>query len=190
MENWRVGVRPVLAGAFRFGLVSVLVFGTVAFWEVRLVRGLGLAGAYLLWTVLFVGGGALSLNPLARGVSRGPFTQWFVLAFLAYALCWCGAWFKFPNRLGEWLGAVIGSAAMAGLLRCGKLSHGSWWELSLALVIGNAIGYFTGDYLHIAWGRPWGMVAWGVTFGVGTGGALGWVLAARYPGAAVGNSTA
>jgi hypothetical protein len=182
MDGWESGLRNAVQGAVRFGTVSVLVFATVAFGEAAMVRGLGLAGAYLLWTVLFLGGGSFWLHPLVPGVSRGYFARWFVMAFLAYALCWCAAWFALPNRYGEWLGAVIGSAGMAWLFRTGGLTNQRWAGLVLAVFIGNTIGYFSGDALHALWGRPWGMVAWGVTFGLGTGAAMGWALGSRATG--------
>jgi len=166
----------VFGGAARFGLVSLVVFATVAFAEAAMVRTLGLVGAYTVWTVLFLGGGGVLLAPLVPGFRRTVFVGWFTVAFLAYALLWCAAWFASPNRLGEWLGAIAGVAAMAGVLRRGGICTRPVWAATAVLALGNASGYFAGDALHNAWGRPWGMVAWGVLFGMGTGGALGWIL--------------
>jgi len=128
------------------------------------------------------------MGGLAPTIPRPVFVRWFVLAFLSYASCWCAAWFAFPNRIGEWLGALVGSAATAGVFRRGGLAFAPWWLVAAGLLAGNATGYFLGDFLHNQWGRPWGMVAWGITFGLGTGGGMGWAFGsvsrdeARIPG--------
>ncbi len=166
------------AGAGRFGLVSTVVFATVGFAEAELVRGLGLAGAYLLWIALFLGGGSWMLAPLVPEISRKAFAKAFVSSFLAYAVCWCAAWFALPNRLGEWLGALAGSMAMAWCLNWFGVGRAGWPVAAVLLFTGNSVGYFWGDWAHDTWGRPWGMVAWGVLFGLGTGGALGAVASA------------
>ena len=47
--------RSALLGGLGFGLASLLVFATVAFGERWMYTHLGLWGAYLAWTVLFIG---------------------------------------------------------------------------------------------------------------------------------------
>ena len=53
--------RSLLMGGLGFGLVSLCVFATVAFAERWMYTRLGLFGAYLTWTALFIllGGGVL-----------------------------------------------------------------------------------------------------------------------------------
>jgi len=50
--------RSLLIGSFGFCLASLCVFATVAFAERWMYRNLGLGGAYLVWTVLFIIDGA------------------------------------------------------------------------------------------------------------------------------------
>ena len=61
-------VRSLLTGGLGFGLVSLCVFATVAFGERWMYEHLGLLGAYLAWTALFIllGGGVLGSLVVGR----------------------------------------------------------------------------------------------------------------------------
>src|SRR5262245_31182986 len=73
-------------GALGFCGVSLLVFATVAFAERWLMRNLGVIGAYLLWTMLFILLGATAFAPLLLNqMRRFRFYLLFGIAFLLYA---------------------------------------------------------------------------------------------------------
>ena len=85
-----------------FCLASLCVFATVAFAERWMYARLGLYGAYLAWTALFIllGGGVL--GPLAVGRWRMPrFYLLFGLAFFAYAAGWVVAYFILRGSAGR-----------------------------------------------------------------------------------------
>ena len=95
-------VRSLLTGGLGFGLVSLCVFATVAFGERWMYEHLGLLGAYLAWTALFIllGGGVL--GSLVVGRWRLPrFYLLFGLAFFAYAAGWVGTYFIFGGALAN-----------------------------------------------------------------------------------------
>src|SRR5262245_12937936 len=86
--------KSLVVGALGFGVVSLCVFATVAFGERWMYRNLGLTGAYLAWTVLFIvlGGGALGSLVVKRW--RLPkFYLLYGLAFFLYAVGWVSAYF-------------------------------------------------------------------------------------------------
>ena len=166
----------MLTGAVGFGLASVCVFATVAFAERWMYTNLGLAGAYITWTVLFIllGGGALL--PLA-GSLRGPrFFGLFALAFLAYAAGWIGAYFTLRGALGEWVGSLAGCLLMALVFAWGFGALRSFPRLFAWLFVANSIGYFLGSALNNSIGGKPGMMLWGVAYGLFLGAGLGAVL--------------
>jgi len=88
----------LLIGGIGFACVSLLVFATVAFGERWMYPNLGLAGAYLAWTALFIllGGGVL--GSLVTGFWRLPkFYLLFGIAFFAYAAGWDWGWRLFAR---------------------------------------------------------------------------------------------
>src|SRR5262249_58555555 len=62
--------RSILIGSFGFCFASLCVFATVAFAERWMYRNLGLSGAYIAWTVLFIFLGGALLSPLVIGLDR------------------------------------------------------------------------------------------------------------------------
>lgn len=169
--------QSAFAGALGFGLASVAVFATVAFGERWMYENLGLAGAYVAWTVLFVllGGGALQpLAPPRRG--RLPFLATFALAFLAYAAGWCAAYFTLGGAAGEWLGSLAGSALLALVLAAGLGVARLTPRLALLLFLANSAGYFLGSLLYESIGGRTGMLLWGVAYGLFLGAGLGAAL--------------
>lgn len=169
--------RSLLIGALGFGLASLCVFATVAFAERWMYTQLGLAGAYVAWTALFIllGGGAL--GSLVVGRWRLPkFYLLFGLAFFAYAVGWTVAYFVLRGPLGEWIGSLVGSLLMGSVFAVGFRIARAALTLSAVLFIANSIGYFLGSALNDAIGGPVGMLLWGTAYGVFLGAGLGAVL--------------
>src|SRR3712207_9579233 len=97
---------------------------------------LGLYGAYLAWTALFIllGGGAL--GTLARGRWRLPrFYLLFGAAFFAYAVGWVGSYFTLRGAAGGGAGALVGSLLMGAVFAAGVGVGRRAVELSAVLVV-------------------------------------------------------
>ncbi len=169
--------RALLTGGIGFCLVSLAVFATVAFAERWLYTQLGLFGAYLAWTALFIllGGGVL--GTLVVGAWRLPrFYLLFGLAFFAYAVGWVGAYFLLRGAVGEWVGSLAGSVLMGLVLAAGFGVARSILRLSAVLFVANSVGYFVGSALNDAIGGSVGMLLWGAVYGLCLGAGLGAVL--------------
>jgi hypothetical protein len=169
--------RSLLIGAAGFGLASLCVFATVAFAERWMYARLGLWGAYLAWTALFIvlGGGAL--GALARGRRRLPrFYLLFGAAFFAYAAGWVAAYFALRGAAGEWAGSLAGCVLMAAVFAAGFGAARRTVNLAAVLFVANSAGYFVGSALNDALGGPAGMLMWGVAYGLGLGAGLGAAL--------------
>ena len=167
----------LLIGGIGFACVSLLVFATVAFGERWMYANLGLAGAYLAWTALFIllGGGVL--GSLVTGFWRLPkFYLLFGIAFFAYAAGWVGAYFTLRNTAGEWVGSLVGSVLMAAIFAVAFRSLRSILRLSALLFVANSLGYFIGSALNDFFGGRPGMLLWGVAYGLFLGLGLGGVL--------------
>lgn len=170
-------VRSVLTGAVGFGLVSLCVFATVAFAERWMYRTLGVGGAFVAWALLFVVLSGLVFGSLVVVRWRGPkFYLLFGLAFFAYAAGWMLAYFTLGRTVGEVIGSVAGSILMAAVFAWGFKSLRSTLKLSAVLFVTNAIGYFLGSALYASFGRPLGMLLWGIAYGVFFGGGIGAAL--------------
>ena len=176
----RTLAQSILAGGLGFGLASVVVFATVAFGEGWMYRRLGLAGAYAVWTVLFVllGGGALApLAPPTAGTGRRlPFLGTFALAFLAYAAGWVGAYFTLGGAVGEWVGSLAGSLLLAFVLAAGLGVPRPAPRMAVLLFAANSAGYFLGSALYEGIGGQAGMILWGAVYGLCLGAGLGAAL--------------
>lgn len=169
--------RSILIGGVGFAIASLFVFATVAFAERWMYANLGLFGAYLAWTALFIlwGGGVLGL--LVVGRWRLPrFYLLFGLAFFLYAAGWVGAYFTVRGAAGEWLGSLAGSLLMGSVLTFALGSGRSTLKLSGALFIANSLGYFLGSALNNSIGGRAGMLLWGTAYGLCLGTGLGAVL--------------
>jgi len=171
--------RSLLIGGLGFGLVSLCVFSTVAFAERWMYTHLGLFGAYLAWTALFIllGGGVLGslvVNPRWR---LPRFYLLFGLAFFAYAAGWVGAYFALRRGVaGEWVGSLAGSLLMGSVLAAGLGAARSSLKLSSGLFVANSVGYFLGSALNDSVGGRAGMLLWGTAYGLCLGAGLGAVL--------------
>jgi hypothetical protein len=174
--NWRPLslTQSISFGAVSFCLASLLVFSTVAFAERWMYRNLGLTGAYVCWTLLFIlsGGGVLSRLVLGPG-RLARFYVLFSVAFMAYAVGWVAAYFTLPNKMGEWLGALAGSVLMGVILAWAFGALQDALKIIAVLFVANSIGYFLGDFLNNELRGKTGMLAWGIAFGLGLGAGLG-----------------
>jgi hypothetical protein len=169
--------RSLLVGAAGFCLVSLCVFATVAFAERWMYERLGLYGAYLAWTALFVLLGGAALGTLARGRWRLPrFYLLFGGAFFAYAAGWVGSYFALRGAAGEWVGSLAGSLLMGSVFAAGFGAARRALNLSAVLFVANSAGYFIGSALNGAVGGRAGMLLWGAVYGLGLGAGLGAVL--------------
>lgn len=169
--------RSLLTGALGFCVAGLCVFATVAFAERWMYERLGLYGAYVAWTALFIllGGGAL--GSLAVGRWRLPrFYLLFGLAFLAYAAGWVGAYFTLRGTAGEWVGALAGCVLMGSVFAFGFGVSRSAPKLSAVLFVAHTAGYFLGAALNGAVGGLAGMLLWGCIYGLCLGAGLGAVL--------------
>ena len=169
--------RCLLIGGLGFGLVSLCVFATVAFAERWMYTRLGLSGAYLVWTALFVFLGGEILGWLVVGRWRLPrFYLLFGLAFFAYAAGWMAAYFTLGGMLGEWIGSLVGSLLMGLVFAIGFGVVRSAVSLSAVLFVANSVGYFLGSALNNSIGGSSGMLMWGAAYGLFLGAGLGAVL--------------
>jgi len=138
---------------------------------------LGLTGAYIAWTALFIllGGGTLGTLVVERW--RLPkFYLLFGAAFFAYAIGWTAAYFTLRGTAGEWLGSLAGSVLMAMVFALGFGALRSALTLAAVLFVANSIAYFLGSVLYGAIRAPVGMLAWGLVYGLFLGAGIGAVL--------------
>jgi len=178
MTNNRSLQRSILAGAFGFGAVSLLVFATVAFGERWMYTHLGLPGAYVTWTVLFIALGGAVLSSLVV-VERWRFPKFyflFGLAFFCYAAGWTFAYFVVKGPADEWVGSLAASVLMALVFAAGFRVMRSAVKVALLLFVANSIGYFLGAWIYFSLRAPAGMLLWGVIYGFFLGGGIGAVL--------------
>jgi hypothetical protein len=168
--------RAVVTGALGFGLASLCVFATVAFAERWMYDRLGLRGAYVVWTALFILLGGTALRPIVTSGSAGRFYLLFALGFFVYAVGWIGAYFTLRGAAGEWAGSLVGSALMGLVFAAGFRVPRSTFRLAAVLFIANSIGYFVGSFINSAVGAKTGMLLWGGIYGLCLGGGLGAVL--------------
>ncbi|MES2463699.1 MAG: hypothetical protein V4671_24275, partial [Armatimonadota bacterium] len=140
----------VLAASAGFGLASLCVFATVAFAERWMYQRLGMTGAYLAWTTLFILLGGTALRPLVRSVPAGRFYLIFALGFFVYAVGWIGAYFTLRGTVGEWAGSLVGSMLMAFIFAAGFRARHSALRLAVVLFIANSVGYFAGSAVNNA----------------------------------------
>jgi hypothetical protein len=169
--------RSLLTGGLGFCIVSLFVFATVAFGERWMYTHLGLFGAYLTWTALFIllGGGVL--GSLVVGPWRLPrFYLLFGSAFFAYAVGWVGSYFTLRGVAGEWVGSLAGCLLMGSVLAAGFGVARSALTMSGLLFVANSVGYFLGTALNDAVRGRTGMLLWGAVYGLSLGAGLGAVL--------------
>lgn len=166
--------RSIGIGGIGFCLASLCVFATVAFAERAMYQNLGLSGAYIVWTVLFILLGGSALSPIVVGPGRWwRFQLLFCLAFLLYAIGWIGFYFALGGLSGEWAGSLAGSVLMALMIALAFGVMKNFLHLSIVLFVANSAGYFLGEWLFFAIAGKAGMVLWGVLYGLFLGAGLG-----------------
>ena len=170
--------RAIVTGAVGFAIVSLCVFATVAFAERWMYTTLGLAGAYLAWTALFILLSGAVFGSLVVIRWRLPrFYLLWALAFFAYAAAWMIAYFTLGRTVGEVVGSVVGSGLMAVVLAAGFGSLRSTLKLSAILFVSNLLGYFLGAALFDFFGNgPMAMLLFGVVYGLFFGAGIGAAL--------------
>lgn len=170
--------RSLLIGALGFGAVSLAVFATVAFGERWMYQNLGLFGAYLAWTALFILLGGAVLGSLVVGRWRLPkFYLLYGAAFFAYAVGWVAAYFTLRGSTGEWIGSLAGSILMAVVFALGfEFSSRSILKSSAILFLANSVGYFLGSALNDSVTGQVGMLLWGLAYGLCLGAGIAAVL--------------
>lgn len=169
--------RSIATGAIGMGIISLGVYATVAFGERWMYQTLGLLGAYLVWTVLFILLSGVVFGSLV--VVRWGFPRFYLLfglAFFAYAAGWMISYFTSPNAAGEWFGSLAGSILMALVFAAGFGVRRATLKLSALLFVTHSIGYFLGSALHKSFGVPVGMLLWGVAYGLFFGAGIGAAL--------------
>ena len=173
----RTLTRSLLMGALGFGAVSLAVFATVAFGERWMYENLGLLGAYSAWTVLFILLGGAVLGSLVVGRWRLPkFYLLYGAAFFAYAVGWVAAYFTLRSATGEWVGSLAGSILMAVVFAMGFGVAQSIPKFAAILFVTNSIGYFLGSALNDQITGQFGMLLWGLVYGLCLGAGIGAVL--------------
>ncbi len=166
--------RSLLIGSFGFLLASLGVFATVAFAERWMYRNLGLSGAYVVWTVLFIFLGGALLSPLVIGPGRlGRFQLLFGTAFLLYAAGWVISYFTLRGATGEWAGSIVGSILLALVISLAFGAIKTFFAQAAAVFIANSAGYFLGGAIHQSIRGATGMLLWGVIYGLCLGAGLG-----------------
>jgi hypothetical protein len=167
----------LVTGSIGFAAASLCVFATVAFAERWMYQNLGLIGAYLAWTALFIllGGGAL--GPLVvRRWQMPKFLLLFAVAFFAYAVGWMAAYFLLRGLIGEWVGSLAGSVLMGIVLATAFRARESAINLTAILFGANSLGYFLGSSVNNYLESRAGMLLWGLIYGLCLGAGLGAVL--------------
>jgi len=169
--------RFILTGGIGFSVASLCVFASVAIAQGWLYHHLGVTAAYLVWIVLFIVLGGISLNSLVvEKHRRSRFYVTFAVAFLAYGISWMAAYFTFQNSIGEWLGSLAGSVCMTLIFAAWFGAMRSAPSLCALLFIANSIGYFVGSLLFYSFRHVVGLLVWGPFYGFCLGAGLGAVF--------------
>jgi len=179
----------LLRGAAGFTLVSLGGFAPWIFAGGWFHRHGGDAALYPTCAAAFVALSGLLLHRLILGTGTlGRCYKVFALAFLAYAVVWCAAWFGVRGRAGEWAGSALGSAAFAGVLAMAFGSPRAFIAAAVALFLLHSAGYFAGGWAYATLGARTELfgaaldratramlarTAWGLFYGLGFGAGIG-----------------
>jgi len=165
--------QSITVGTIGFTIVSVLMFGVWAIAGSWLSRNLGELGFYSVLAIGFMAAGGGSFAPILIGKNLGRFYVLFVGSFLLYAVIWSACWFLL-RELGwgrEWAGSIFGPALMGMMFSWTFRANKQTWRCVLAMVLGNTVGYFVGEWLFYmpSLHNQYGMILWGITYGAGFG---------------------
>ncbi|HEY1169766.1 MAG TPA: hypothetical protein VGH19_00225 [Verrucomicrobiae bacterium] len=183
----------VFQATWRFTITSLVVFGLWALGGSWFYKNLGEGGFYLVCAIVFIGLSGLLLHGLvAHRITLAKFYSAFTLAFMTYSILWSAAWFILRGKTGEWVGSIIGPAALAALLLRQTNTHPASILLLFGVIVLHSLGYFAGDSLYHWVKSPSGIetlsslsktdrfklgaMLWGFAYGLGLGSALGLIL--------------
>ena len=169
--------QSLVVGTVGFTIVSVVAFAVWALGGRTISRALGTGGFYTAVALVFLAGGGRAFRAILIGENLGRFYPLFVAGFALYAGAWIAGSLMFKST-GEWLGAAIGPLPMA-LLFCGAFrAWPQFFRCALLLVGCHFAGYFTADRLFQieALKNQWGMLVWGLVYGIGFGAGLSLTL--------------
>lgn len=143
--------QSVFIGGLGFGLVGLAAFAVWAVGGKVISRAIGEPGLYAVCALIFIGLAGLVFGQLIIGPGGTVrFYGLFLAAFGVYSVVWSAAWFGLRGTLtAEVVGAVVGSAAMAGVLAWGFGANREILRVAAVLIGLNALGYFLGE----AWWR-------------------------------------
>ncbi|WP_372366926.1 hypothetical protein [Candidatus Uabimicrobium sp. HlEnr_7] len=176
-KNYTPLLFSIISGAVAFTIASLLVFATVAFAERQLYQTLGMLGAYVFWVILFIGSGAILLHRLVRRVmSLQRFATVYAISFSLYSTAWITSYFFMRSNTGEWVGSATGSLSLSITLAIAFHMPQKIVSWSLFFFITHSLGYFSGSYIFEILHNSKGMILWGITYGLGTGAGLGFIL--------------
>lgn len=166
-----------VVGTLGFAFVSVAAFSVWALGGRALSRSVGAGGFYATVALVFLVGGGRAFRSILIGENLGRFYLLFVSAFALYAGTWIAGSLMFKNT-GEWLGAAIGPLPMAVLYCAAFRAWPQFGRCALLLVACHFAGYFAADRLFQleALKNQWGMLVWGLVYGLGFGAGLSLML--------------
>lgn len=173
----------MIRGAIGFALVSTAAFAVWAFGGGWFHSHGGEAALYASCAAAFI----LLSGMILRRLLAWPgtflqFYRFFLIAFLAYAVVWCAAWFSLGAGKGEWLasfaGSVVFTAVMAATLRAWR----AWVPSALVMFGLHSAGYFAGEQVcYASLHSTESELAWGTLYGLGFGAGMGFALAMMQP---------
>ncbi len=187
--------QSLFIGGVGFGLVGLAAFAVWAVGGHALQAAVGEPGLYATCALVFIGlaGAVFGQLVIGPGGTRRIYGL-FLVAFGSYSIVWTTAWFALRGTLtAEVAGAVLGAAAMAGVLVWGFGVGRDFFRLAAALILLNALGYFLGE-VWWRWlpgeggaqlfgsllNRPQrqlaAMLGWGILFGGFFGAGVGLVI--------------
>ena len=178
-----------------FGLVGLVAFAVWAVGGKAITPAVGEPGLYALCAMVFIGLAGMVFGQLVIGPGGAPrIYGLFTLAFTVYSVVWSAAWFGLRGTLAAEIGgALLGSAAMAGVMAWGFAARGEFLRVASVLILLNAAGYFLGEVwwrwlpgeggaqlLGEMFNRPQrrmlAMLGWGVIFGGFFGAGVGYAI--------------
>ena len=95
---------------------------------------------------------------------------------LLYSAGWATGWVFLRDKVGEWLGSLIGTLALGLTLGTAFDAPKQTLKIIGALFLARSAGYFLGEFLQHAVPGFAGRVLWGATYGLGLGAGIGYSL--------------
>jgi hypothetical protein len=186
-------IHAMLRGSVGFGIVSLAAFSVWAVAGKWFQARFGEAGLFCACALVFLGLSGPLLHRLVLGSgSLLRFYEIFLLAFVAYVVVWCAAWFILHFGLGEWLGSLLGTAAFVAVTGWSFRNYRGSLKAILILFGLHSAGYFLGGRLMYWLAGPTGSamlvgvsrhgvsvlakLAWGLLYGLGFGAGIGYAF--------------